>query len=246
MIGIYKITNPNGKTYVGQSINIEKRKKSYFSMHKRNNQQIILHRSFLKYGVENHKFEVIEECTFDLLNERERYWQDFYNVLEDGLNCRLTKTSDKSGKLSQKTIEKLKAKVCSEETKLKISLKTKGKQLGNENPFFGKKHSEEAKLKISLANKGKVPHNKFKKHSEETKSKISSLALNNKNCLGRVLSEDTKNKISSSLCRKVINIKTLDIYNSYKELALLLNISHNTLNKKLNGSMNNNTDYKYL
>ena len=246
MIGIYKITSPSSKIYIGQSVNIEKRKKSYFSMYKRNNQQTVLHRSFLKYGVENHLFEVIEECDIDLLNERERYWQDFYDVLNNGLNCRLTATNDKSGRLNKETIEKLKSRICSEETRLKISLKTKGKQLGSENPFFGKKHSEETKLKISLSNKGKVPHNKFKKHSEETKSKISASALNNKNCLNRVLSEDTKNKISSSLYKKVINIKTLDIYNSYKQLASLLNISHNTLNKKLNGNINNNTDYRYL
>ena len=29
MIGIYKITNPSGKIYIGQSINIENRKKIY-------------------------------------------------------------------------------------------------------------------------------------------------------------------------------------------------------------------------
>jgi len=30
MVGIYKITNPNGKIYIGQSINIESRKRVYY------------------------------------------------------------------------------------------------------------------------------------------------------------------------------------------------------------------------
>lgn len=86
MIGIYKITNPNGKNYIGQSINIEKRFNQYKKLTCKN--QVILYRSLLKYGVENHIFEVIEECNIEILNERERYWQDFYNVIEKGLNCK--------------------------------------------------------------------------------------------------------------------------------------------------------------
>lgn len=219
-------------------------------MHSRNKQQTILHNSFLKYGVENHEFEVIEECDIELLNERERYWQDFYNVLEKGLNCRLTTTNDKSGKLSYETKLKLKGKECSLDTRRKISLKTKGKQLGEENPFFGKKHTKETRLKISIANKGKLLGNKNpnygKTHSQEIRNKISVINYGNKNCLGRCLSPETKNKISKSLFKKVINIKTLEVFNSYKELALILKISHNTLNKKLNGNTKNDTDYRYL
>jgi hypothetical protein len=33
MIGIYKIINPKGKTYIGQSINIEKRWNGYKKLH---------------------------------------------------------------------------------------------------------------------------------------------------------------------------------------------------------------------
>ena len=40
--------------------------------------------------------EVIEECEIGQLNERERYYQEFYNVLSvNGLNCQLVKTNDK-------------------------------------------------------------------------------------------------------------------------------------------------------
>jgi group I intron endonuclease len=104
MIGIYKITSPNKRIYIGQSVDIKKR----WKQHKYNKLDTILHRSFNKYGFNNHIFEVIEQCNIELLNERERYWQDFYNVLENGLNSKLTKTDDKSGFISSECKLKLK------------------------------------------------------------------------------------------------------------------------------------------
>jgi group I intron endonuclease len=148
MIGIYKITSPTNRIYIGQSVNIEKRFKSY---QRDSSTQIRLNRSFIKYGIKNHKFEVIEECSIDLLNERERYWQDFYNVLQVGLNCKLTTTKDKSGFFS-------------DESKKKMSLKL----LGNKR-MLGKKLSELTKKKISDTNKGKL---KGVKKSKEHKMKI--------------------------------------------------------------------------
>jgi group I intron endonuclease len=137
MTGIYKITNQNKRVYIGQSVNINKRFTSYKNMNKKNQFQTKLHRSFIKYGVENHIFEIIEECDIELLNERERYWQDYYDVLNNGLNCRLTNSNEKRTKLSEDTI-------------IKMSLAS----MGNKN-FLGKKHSQETKDKISRAHKGK-------------------------------------------------------------------------------------------
>ena len=61
IIGIYKITSPSGKIYIGQSININKRQENY-RFPSSLKFQIKLRRSFQKYGPENHKFEIIEEC----------------------------------------------------------------------------------------------------------------------------------------------------------------------------------------
>ena len=92
--GIYKITSPNGKVYIGQSIDIQKRFKNYKGLQNCKG-QIKLRNSFLKYGTNVHVFEIIEECTIDLLNTRERYWQEFYNCIsKNGLNCILTQTKD--------------------------------------------------------------------------------------------------------------------------------------------------------
>ena len=86
MIGIYKITSPSNRVYIGQSRNIEKRFREY-KYYKGNGQNRLFY-SFTKYGVNTHKFEIIEECVLSNLNIRERYWQEHYDVLsEHGLNC---------------------------------------------------------------------------------------------------------------------------------------------------------------
>jgi len=97
MIGIYKITSPSERVYIGQSIDLERREFEYSKVYKCKGQPR-LHASLVKYGFSTHLFEVIEQCTMEQLNVRERYWQEFYDVLsERGLNCRLTHTLDKSG-----------------------------------------------------------------------------------------------------------------------------------------------------
>jgi group I intron endonuclease len=68
---IYKTTNlVNGKIYIGQDKN---NNLAYLGSGK------ILHLAFTKYGIENFIKEIIEECkSKEQLNERERYWINFY------------------------------------------------------------------------------------------------------------------------------------------------------------------------
>lgn len=82
--GIYKITSPSGRVYIGQSVDIKVRWASY-----RGNcsNQVKLYNSFQKYGVHKHIFEIEEECREEVLTERELYWQKHYNCVEEGLNC---------------------------------------------------------------------------------------------------------------------------------------------------------------
>lgn len=120
MIGIYKITNPNGKIYIWQSINIEKRFVTYKRLSCKN--QTRLYNSLKKHGYENHLFEIVCECLETELNDKERFYQDLYDVLGNkGLNCFLTKSKDKSGKGSKELTEKKKKFRHSEESKIKIS-----------------------------------------------------------------------------------------------------------------------------
>ena len=82
MIGIYKYTNLiNGKVYIGQSDNINQRRKAHRNSPFNPNSSTyncVFYRAIRKYGLENFKFEIIEECSKDKLNERERYWIKYY------------------------------------------------------------------------------------------------------------------------------------------------------------------------
>lgn len=83
MIGIYKITyKKDGRTYIGQSVNIEHRLKE----HKKCEGDSYIHRAIKKYGIENFSFEIIEECKISKLDEREKYWISFYNSFNCGFN----------------------------------------------------------------------------------------------------------------------------------------------------------------
>lgn len=86
MIGIYKITKKeNGKAYIGQSNNIERR----FSQHcyKGEQARIPLDVAIKKYGKDAFTFEILEECTPEQLNERESYWIKYYDTVNNGYNC---------------------------------------------------------------------------------------------------------------------------------------------------------------
>jgi hypothetical protein len=104
MIGVYKITSPTGKIYIGQSVDIKKRwKDNYKTLNCKG--QTRLYNSLKKYGPENHKFEIIEECEVENLIQRETYWKLFYKVLEIPSLC--CKIDGNGGNLSQETKDKI-------------------------------------------------------------------------------------------------------------------------------------------
>ena len=89
--GIYKITNlKNGMCYVGQAVNIADRWRQHIKRGigaeapTRNK----LYPAMLSIGVENFSFEIIEECERGLLNEREDYWQDYFQAKEFGYSIK--------------------------------------------------------------------------------------------------------------------------------------------------------------
>ena len=89
MIGIYKITNQiTNKVYIGQSINIQYRWKQHKQQAKNNRKNNKLYQAMRKYGIENFLFEVIEQCKFSQqqLDNRQRYWIEYYNSYENGYN----------------------------------------------------------------------------------------------------------------------------------------------------------------
>lgn len=99
---IYKITNPKGKIYVGCTIDFKRRLSEYRRLSM--NGQVKLYNSLVKYGFDNHVFETIEECSDDILHEREIYWIKYFKCIEEGLNIRL---GNRTGALTDSTKQKI-------------------------------------------------------------------------------------------------------------------------------------------
>ena len=89
--------------------------------------------------LDNLAIELLEECEEDLLNEKEQYWIE--KLKQDG--CKLVNLTN--GGIGS-------GKVCSEETRKKISESNKGKKL-----------SEKSKKRISKSHKGKILSDEHKK-----------------------------------------------------------------------------------
>jgi group I intron endonuclease len=193
MIGIYKITSPNGKIYIGQTIDFERRIKHYKLL--KCKEQPRIHRSLIKYGVENHTFELVQECDKNNLTILERYYQELYKSTgKNGLNCILVATDEFSGGHSDESKKKisraLKGRKANQNAIDAVIKYNKERVLTDESRYNlgkgnrGKKQSEEWKKKLSEARKGL-------KRTDETKNKIS------ESMSGRKLSEEHRLKLKS-------------------------------------------------
>lgn len=169
MIGtIYKLTSPSNKCYIGQTIDLARRKKTfynpnkYYSGHRLDN-------AIKKYEVENFQYEVIiqivesnREKLREKLDELEKFYIEKYNSYNNGYNMTLGgsgfkgcfQTEESRKKISEKAkgrISPMRGKHLTREQKDILSKFAKTRT-GEKNPFYGKTHSEETKSKIGKAN----------------------------------------------------------------------------------------------
>ena len=87
--GIYKITNLiNNKCYIGQAKDIYRRcnEEHIYGCNNSATASFHIYQAFAKYGIENFSVEVVELCDQSVLNEREIYWIDYYNSIDNGYN----------------------------------------------------------------------------------------------------------------------------------------------------------------
>jgi len=196
--GIYKIISPSGKVYIGKSQHIQARMNIYKNGHTRYQPKI--HRSFNKYGFENHTFYLLEICDIDILLERELHYK-LQHIKEFGwetaLFCDLydngsgPKSKETKRRISEGKMGKKHSKVHSQkglprpdfmnnEIKQKISL-------SNQKPKPPR--TEEHCKKLGLAQLGKpkghkdrISPMKGKIHTQESKEKarLNNLGKNNK------------------------------------------------------------------
>jgi group I intron endonuclease len=90
MAYIYKITNTiNQKVYIGKTLSTpEKRFMEHIKVYERPRcEKRPLYSAFKKYGIKNFVLETIEECSEEIINEREEYWIQYYNSYHYGYNA---------------------------------------------------------------------------------------------------------------------------------------------------------------
>ena len=173
IIGIYKITSPSGRIYVGQSCNIKGRFRQYERL-TNCKEQPFLYNSLIKYGYHNHiseTIEVFEAYNQAELDKREIFYIKLFNCFNSkkGLNL---KDGGANGKAS-------------EETKKKMSEAHKKRFQIHPSKLIGTKLTDQHKLNISIAGKGRIV-------SKETKQRQSASLKN------RVFSQNHRDNISTS------------------------------------------------
>ena len=74
MICIYMITNTiTNERYIGQTRDYQRRLWQHKSAAK-NGSYLKISKAIAKYGIDNFKFDVLEECSLEELNTKERYY----------------------------------------------------------------------------------------------------------------------------------------------------------------------------
>ena len=230
--GIYMWTSPSGKSYIGQSVDLQKRKGAFLRFGDRYGGQKI-NRARKKYNNKDYwKYKVLEYCGVDKLDECERYYIELYDTVNNGYNC-------ESGGNENKIV--------SDESKQKMSEVKKGKYCGENSPLYGKHLTEEHKSKLSEALKGKYCGENspwYGKHlTEEHKSKLSEARKGENNPMyGKHRDDETRIKISKAHDKRKITVSQYTIegvfiasYESIHEAQRLTNIYRATISRCCKG-----------
>lgn len=209
--GIYSITNIiNGKKIIGQSCRIESRMLQHkWELRNNKHENEYLQNAWNKYGEQNFRFEILLECSKEMLDQEEiRTIKEYkttnrdlgYNIKEGGHSPRMTdETKEKISKSNIGNLHCLGRKL-SNETKEKMRRAAVGRKLSNETKEkisksklgFSHPQSIETREKIRIAKIGSKFSDEHKKHMSEA---ISGEKHWN---FGGSLSEEIKNKIRES------------------------------------------------
>ena len=166
MIGIYRFTNMiNGKRYIGKSTDILRRYEGHIYNANNKTDCQLIDKEIKKYGVNSFRFEILEICEEENLNDYETYWIKYYQTnflsteydgygynMTDGGNGGKTTTSWSCGHIPwnkglnkynddrvRQYGEKQKGKYVSEDTREKLRYSAKNRE--------HKKMSEERRLR---------------------------------------------------------------------------------------------------
>lgn len=200
--GIYKLTSPNGKSYIGKTTNLYARLNQYKNLHCKN--QTYLYHAIKKYGWENFKVELLEQVEDEdldildtTLNELEIKYIAEFRVTERDKGYNIS-SGGEGGRLTEETKRKIgegnRGKILSAETKEKISKARMGTVFTEET----KRRMSEARVGIKLA--------------EETKKKMSETRLK--------MSPKDRRKMSKEVNQLDLQGNFIKSWGSLKEAAI--------------------------
>ena len=158
---IYKIENAlNGKKYIGSTVCVRRRWSDHRLLLLKGCHNRKLQNSFNKNSksFEFYNFSVIEECKDEKLIEREQYYINLFDSVDNGYNVRIQASTNYGLKWNEEQKQKLKGRKTpfglkrSEETKARISIAKKN-------------ISDETRVKLSNTKKGKIPKCVFTRRS---------------------------------------------------------------------------------
>lgn len=195
MYSIYCVTNKlNNKSYIGQSVNVEKRWKDHTDNLNYSYKKFAFQNAIVKYGPDNFIWQVIEEFeTLDECNDAEEFYVAYFNTLApNGYNLLPGGNNRK----------------CHESTKKKISetLKTTGSFVGKKGPAhpnYGKKLSAARIAKLVINNSG--DNCTIKKINSTIAREIYLEYINNQT---KIIDLVTKFGIAKNSIRNILNKKS--------------------------------------
>ena len=249
---IYKATNiKNGKMYVGQTVNFNRRKNDHLNYARKGVEQAF-YRAIRKYGEESFVWEIIDHAiSEDELNQKEVYWIDklkSYTKSPDSHGYNMTKGGDGISGFNHREESKAKmskakiGKTFSEEHRKNMSESHMGKYTGEENHMFGRfgeQHhlfgtnlSDETKKKISESKKGKLL-------SEEVKKKISE-GLKNNDTSGK------NNSMAKSVVQLSLNGEFIARYDTLLEAKLSIDGDSSCISRCCKGKVKTHKGFKWM
>lgn len=202
MYKIYKHTAPNGKVYIGQTLQAPERRWRNGAGYVRNPH---FYRAIVLYGWDSFAHEILCECeTLEEANLIEYRLINEYKADDPRYGYNITGGADGKRKVS-------------EETKRLLSEKGKGRFAGSANPNYGRKHTEEERRKISERTKGLFLGKKsplFGTHkTEEQRKKLSEARRASK------AAQDCIKALNASKAKRVLCVETGVIYVSAHDAA---------------------------
>jgi group I intron endonuclease len=172
---LYRHIFPNDKVYIG--ITKQKPEKRWGCNGRGYIGCPAMYNAIKKYGWENVKHQILfskltkeeaEKKEIEMIAIHKSTDERFGYNLDNGGNCYGTHSELTKKKISEGN----KGKKTTAESRMKMSAAHKGKKLGTDNPFFGKKHTAETKQKHSKFMTGNT-YFKGHHHSEDFKKRKS-------------------------------------------------------------------------